>query len=76
MRYNDIFAGAVVKEGYTMLALVSDGDLFHAIIRREKMGDFVYCYAYDIKDGSWGQGHYCKIYAEAANELAHHIGMM
>ncbi len=65
---------AKVKDGYTMLALVTDGDIYHAIIKREKMGDFVYCFAYDVNDGSWGQGHYCKYYADAANELAHHIG--
>ena len=76
MSYNEIFAGAVVKEGYTMLALVSDGFMFHAILRRNKAKDFVYCYEYDIKDGSWVQGHYCDSYADAANELAHHIGMM
>ena len=70
--YNEIFS-VTIKEGYTMFALVSDGDLWHAIIRRDKMQDWVFCYAYDIESGTWGQGHYCKIYAEAAAELAKHI---
>lgn len=35
MRYNEVFAGAVVKEGYRMLALINDGDVWHAIIYRE-----------------------------------------
>lgn len=67
---NELFTGVVVKDGYTMLALIADGDTFHAIIRRNKMDDYVFCYAYDVKDGSWGQGHYCDTYAQAVKELA------
>lgn len=67
---NKLFTGVVVKDGYTMLALIADGDAFHAIIHRNKMDDYVFCYAYDITDGSWGQGHYCDTYAQAAKELA------
>lgn len=51
---NELFTGVVVKDGYTMLALIADGDTFHAIIRRNKMDDYVFCYAYDVKDGLWG----------------------
>lgn len=70
MKNNELFGGVVVKEGYTMLALVADGDTHHAIIRREKTKDYVFCYAYDVTDGVWGQGHYCDTYAQAAAELA------
>ena len=71
------FKDVVVKEGYTLLALVSDGAFYHAIINRNsKYEPYVYCYGYDITDGVWGQGHYYDTYAEAANDLAHHIGIM
>lgn len=69
MTYNEVFAGAVVKEGYTMLALVVEGGYFHAIIRRNRVDDYVFCYCYDVKDGTWGQGHYCATYADAMDEM-------
>lgn len=70
---NKLFGGVVVKDGYTMLALVNDGDLFHAIIKRERMQDFVFCYCYDVTDGTWGNGVYCQTYAQAAERLAQHL---
>ena len=73
MNYNDLFKGVVVKEGYTMMALVADGGYFNAIIRREKTKDYVFCFSYDVTDGTWGQGYYCGTYAEAKAELARHI---
>ena len=69
MKFNELFGGVVVKEGYTMLALVTEGFLFHAIIRRNKTDDYVMCYGYDVKDGTWAQGHYCTTYAGAVDEL-------
>lgn len=74
MRYNEVFAGAVVKEGYKMLALINDGDVWHAIIYREGPKDFVYCSYYDITRGDWGQGHYCSTYQQAVAAMVNHLG--
>lgn len=66
---------ADVKEGYTMLALVSDGSIYHAIIDRHTEVDrWVYCFAYDVEDGSWGNGVYCNSYSSACKRLAEHLG--
>lgn len=73
MKYNELFGGVVVKEGYTMLALVSDGEWFHAVIRRNDMEDYVYCFGYDVKDGTWGNGVYCSTYAQAVERMASHL---
>lgn len=72
MELNNIF-NVVVKDGYTMLALVSADGIFHAVIFRERTGDFVYCWNYDIEDGTWGQGHYFTYYASAIKEMASHF---
>ena len=73
MTFNEVFGGAVVKEGYTMLALVQEGFWWHAIIRRDRVDDYVFCSCYDIKDGTWGQGHYCETYAGAVAELCRYL---
>lgn len=73
MKYNELFGGAVVKDGYRMLALVANGGYFDAIIYRERTKDYVFCSSYDIHDGTWGQGHYCATYAGAVKCLCEHL---
>lgn len=75
MRYNEVFGGAVVKEGYTMVMLMNEGISWHAIIYRNKVDDFVFCSNYDIKDGTWGQGHYCQTYTGALSAMAEYLGI-
>lgn len=70
---NNPFSGVAVKDGYTMLALVNDRDVFYAIIRRESMKDYVFCYAYDPTDGTWGNGFYFTTYTAAAKALAERL---
>ena len=75
MRFNDVFAGAKVKDGYTMVMLMQEGLSWHAIIHREKADDFVFCSNYDIKDGTWGQGHYCSTYVGALKAMKEYLGL-
>lgn len=74
MKYNEVFSGAIVKDGYRMLALVADGGYWQAVIYREKPQDFVYCSNYDITDGTWGAGYYCGTYAAAVSEMCKRLG--
>lgn len=63
-----------VKEGYRLIALVPQDGIYHAIIDRQGSCDrYVYCWSYDINDGTWGQGYYFGDYRNALKEMAHHI---
>lgn len=65
----------VVKEGYTLRVLIKDNyGTYHAIIYRQRTKDYVFCYHYDIADGTWGQGHYCSTYFIAMGELLKAVG--
>ena len=75
MTMNEVFGGAVVKEGYTMCLLMNEGVSYHAIIHRNKTQDFVFCSNYDIYDGTWGQGHYCATYTGALECLVKYLGI-
>ena len=75
MTFNQVFGGAKVKEGYTMLMLMNEGATWHAIIYRSRTDDYVFCYNYDIKDGTWGQGHYCSTYVGALMEMTQYLGL-
>lgn len=60
----------VVKENYTLRVLIKDSyGTYHAIIYRERTDDYVFCYHYDITDGTWGQGHYCSSFRGAMEQL-------
>lgn len=63
----------VVKENYRLVTLFKDSyGTYHAIIYREKPQDYVFCWHYDITDGTWGQGHYvetCLRAFEVAREI-------
>ena len=60
----------VVKENYTLRTLIRDSyGTYHAIIYRERTDDYVFCWNYDIGDGTWGQGHYCSTFFKAWNEM-------
>ena len=75
MKWNEVFGGVVVKDGYSMLALVNDGEYWHAIIHRNNATyePWVFCICYDIKDGTWGQGHYHSEYAHAVQDMAEYL---
>ena len=60
----------VVKENYTLRVLIKDNyGTYHAIIYRKHADDYVFCYHYDIADGTWGQGHYCSTFNGAMEQL-------
>ena len=67
MRFNEVFGGVVVRPGNILLSLVLDSPYWHAIIKRESTGEYVYCFAYDITDGTWGNGHYFSSYSDAVS---------
>lgn len=69
------FDGVVVKEGYELMLLMKSwcGNMYLAIIYRERTDDFVFCTNYDITDGTWGQGHYCVKYGGALEEFARYL---
>lgn len=75
MTFNEVFGGAVVKDGYSMVMLMNEGISWHAIIYRKKTDDFVFCSNYDIKDGTWGQGHYCMTYVGALTAMKEYLGL-
>lgn len=63
----------VVKENYTLRSLTSDNyGTYHAIIYRERTQDYVFCYHYDITDGTWGQGYYCSSFNGAMEQMLRH----
>lgn len=60
----------VVKENYDLRTLIKDEHgVYHAIVYREKTEDYVFCYHYDITDGTWGQGHYCSSFNGAMEQM-------
>lgn len=67
------FGNVIVKEGYTLMGLVNTGGMYHAIIRRDRVNDYVYAWGYDVTDGTWGQGHYCQTLTGAIEELKNHL---
>ena len=65
----------VVKDNYTLQVLIRDDyGVYHAIIYREHADDYVFCYHYDIVDGTWGQGHYCSSYRGAMEQMLRIVG--
>ena len=65
----------VVKENYTLRVLIKDSyGTYHAIIYRERTDDYVFCWNYDITDGTWGQGHYCATFFQAWTEMCAVVG--
>ena len=66
---NKLFKGTAIKKGNEMLALVKHGNVFHAIIHIKAKDEYVVCYDYNTSDGTWIEGHYCKIYEVALKVL-------
>jgi len=65
----------VVKENYTLRVLIKDSyGTYHAIIYRERTDDYVFCWNYDITDGTWGQGHYCSTFFQAWTKMCTVVG--
>lgn len=64
-----------VRDEYTLMALFERYGTYHAVIRRDNVNvdKWVYCFAYDINDGTWGQGHYYGRYKDALDDLWGHI---
>lgn len=72
MKPNEIY----VKNGYTLCAIVSNpwgGGYYHAIIRREKTDDFVFCAYYNTETGGWGQGDYVLTYEDALDCMVKYL---
>lgn len=70
MNFNDI----CVKSGFELMALVRCDDTYHAIIHRNTSFEpYIFCYCYDVTDGTWGQGHYYDTYAQALEDLKAHL---
>lgn len=65
----------VVKKNFTLLVLIKDSyGTYHAVIRRERTQDYVFCWNYDSTDGTWGQGHYCTNYTGVMKALTESLG--
>lgn len=63
-----------VREGYELKAIVAFKDYYHAIIDRHTECDrYVFCFYYDITDGTWGQGSYFSEYSSACEKLASYL---
>ena len=71
------FHEIVVKDDYEIVGLIRDPraytNRYHAVIHRVSVDDYVYCYCYDITDGTWGQGYYFGSFDEAVKEMGRHI---
>ncbi len=56
----------VVKENYKLCALIQDRyGAYHAIIYRKRTEDYVFCWNYNVTNGTWGQGHYVTTFESA-----------
>lgn len=65
----------VVKENYILRTLIKDSyGTYHAIIYRDRPQDYVFCWHYDITDGTWGQGHYCSTFFQAWTKMCTVVG--
>ena len=52
---------ACVREGNVLLTLSADGDGFYTAVVQRKgkyITDYIVCTAYNIEDGTWGNGTY------------------